>query len=210
MSKVRNVAEVAAAENWRNRKWLIAGKGPSFHAEAIRRHADSIALNHVVEVVDRVKIAHCIDLEVAVACADAIREHAEYLLMPWCPNINLRLQGRPLRDLACEYKILGEMLRAGRLLSYNRVESPRQHPGFPRVSAIHFSAEAAFGVLAICGVKRIETVGIDGGRDYAAPFTPLTPLENGQPSFDRQLPHLRRIVKRHGILWTRLDLDSTA
>ena len=205
-----DVRDVAAAECWQDQTWLIGGKGPSFDADLFARRGFSIALNHVIDAVSQATLAHCVDLEVAVDCAAAISRRARFLLMPWCPNIRLRIQQRSLQDLAAEHKILAELCAVGRLLAYNRRESPRQNPDLPSVSAIYFSAEAAFGVLAVSGVKRIETVGIDGGRDYAKPFAPLTPLENGQSSFDRQFSQLQQIVTEHGIQWTRIGGGTVA
>lgn len=201
---MRNVIEVATAEGWATESWLVAGKGPSFDARHFNTCEQTLALNHVVNAVEQTTVLHCVDLEVADVCAAAIDDRADYLLMPWCPNIDLKIQEKTLTALAAAHPILAKMDAAGRLLAYNRRESPAQHADLPTISVTYFSAEGAFGVLAACGVRRIETMGLDGGQNYAAAFASLNPLENGRPSYDRQFPELERLVRRHGIEWTRL------
>jgi hypothetical protein len=50
-------------------------------------------------------------------------------------------------------------------------------------------------VLGEMGVKKVRSLGIDGGGSYGTEFSGMTPLENGRPSFDAQFREIEDIVR---------------
>jgi hypothetical protein len=74
-----------------------------------------------------------------------------------------------------------------------------------------FSAEAALNLLAMAGVRRVRSLGIDGGSAYSGAFADLaetTLLNNGHESFDRQFAQFARIIQRTGVDYAPLDVQS--
>lgn len=188
----------------RTKPWLIVGKGPSY--ADIERHGPEnynlFTLNHVVR--DRpVAVAHAIDLDVVKDCAAAIDANAGVLVMPWVPHQNFTAGSQTLGQVIPELPILAKLEREGRLLTYDSATAPEamRRGDAPLVPVTYFSAEAALGLLALAGEKDIHTIGIDGGRAYAADFKDLdtlTRLSNGQPSFDVQFAKCALILYRTG------------
>jgi hypothetical protein len=182
--------------------WLILGKGQSYGE--IDRHDISgfrlMSLNHVVR--DRpVTVAHAIDLDVAIDCAEAIDANAGHLVMPWVPHQKFKPGKQTLKDLLAEVPILAKLDREGRLLFYNASTAPTamHHPGVPVVPVTFFSAEAALGLLVGAGVQTVRSLGVDGGTTYATAFADLsetTRLANTQPSFDKQFARFADLL--HG------------
>jgi hypothetical protein len=190
--------------DWNDRPWVILGKGPSF-----TRHRDIdldayylFSLNHVVRE-RKVDVAHYIDLDALTASADATRANAEWLMMPLHPHVNFAPSPRPLGELLDEVPVLREFGERGRLVCY--LHEPAVHAGVaipvegePVVRVHFFSAEAAVNILAHAGVRRVRTLGIDGGVSYGQAFHDLgTLLANGQQSFDGQFIGIYKTVKEY-------------
>jgi hypothetical protein len=79
------------------------------------------------------------------------------------------------------------------------------------VQATYFSAEAALGLLALGGVRRVRSLGVDGGEAYSGEFADLhgsTLLANGQPSFDLQFQGIARTILRTGVDFAPLTVPS--
>ncbi len=195
----------------KSRPWLILGKGPSFSK---RDQFDlslynTLSLNHVVRE-HSVLIAHIIDLDVIQACEDAIKRAARYLAMPWVPHVDNRVGSRNLAQLLQENSLLRYMDSQGRLLWYNLSTSAQRQGDSPAVQVRFFSAEAALNLLAAAGVRKIRSLGIDGGSSYSVQFDDLkekTLLANGWTSFDRQFAEIARTILTTGIDYAPLDID---
>jgi hypothetical protein len=79
------------------------------------------------------------------------------------------------------------------------------------VKASYFSAEAALNLLAVAGVRRVRTLGVDGGSDYSRDFDDLkekTLLANGRPSFDLQFEGFARTILDTGVDVAPLQVPS--
>jgi lipopolysaccharide biosynthesis glycosyltransferase len=181
-----------------NKEFLILGKGPSLDLESniIRSKYISIGINHV-SAKYKVEIAHVIDLEVLIDCGDLIFNNADYLLMPWYPNLNFKPYFKNLEELVDVFQIINKFRQSNRLLTYNRANGLSQPPGggvtiLPR----YFSGDTLFQLLSKLGEKKIFSIGLDGGDTYSAQFGGLKPLENGRKSFNEQFIEINETSKK--------------
>jgi len=194
--------------------WLILGKGPSFE---LRSRYDLtpfhlLSLNHVVRE-QKVRVAHVIDLDVIHACGPAIEKNAQVLAMPWHPHERNSPGQRTLEKIADELPVLRRLKDEGRLLWYDLSTSPVRHGRGPVIQATYFSAEAALNLLALAGVRRVRSLGLDGGSAYGGAFEDLqnsTLLANGRANFDQQFEGFARTLLRTGVDFSPLDLPAPA
>ena len=192
--------------------WLILGKGPSF----ARRHDYDLSafhllsLNHAVRE-QPVKVAHIIDFEVIEQCAEAIRNNAGILVVPWRPHVNFLPSAKHLGELLSTSQTLRALDEQGRLLCYNLSTAQETLEGSPVVTAEFFSAEAGLDLLAQAGVRSIRSLGIDGGKTYSAEFNDLketTLLACGHSSFDKQFKGFARTILATGVDYAPLDIQA--
>jgi hypothetical protein len=193
------------------RPWLLLGKGPTFalHGQLDLSAYHLFGLNHVVREL-AVDVAHAIDLDVAAACADALRTNCRWLMMPRRPHVNFKPADGLLEDFFDDVPVLAELSEQGRLVWYDLCNSPPVGDG-PVIRVRWFSSEAALSVLAVSGVKTIRSLGVDGGRGYSPSFADLehsTMLANGHPSFDRQFAEMEAIVKENELDYAPLTDDQ--
>jgi hypothetical protein len=202
--------------------YLIVGKGPSsdgFKSAYLRLSMASktvrvITLNDACKLVRRPDIAHFIDVEAADRCSGV---EASYVLVPVVMHKNSKSFINvvdALGDGAEEGglspfvpEIVKRANEAGRLIVYDKVpvEAGRWHWKSEGVLPVrYFSAEAAFGFCAVLGIKKVHSIGIDGGSNYGASFAGLTPLTNGQKDFNAQLQPIADICAHFGMEWERL------
>lgn len=193
--------------------WLILGKGPSFsklHSfDTSRFHL--LSLNHAVRET-KVKIAHIIDFDVVVHLNDVLLNKAEVLVMPWYPHVNHRPSKNGLPAFVSQSPTLAKLSEQGRLLWYNLSTAPHSNEDCAKIIGVrYFSAEAALNLLATAGVKKIRTLGLDGGKQYNTKFSDLsdkTLLANGRSSFDEQFREFSRILQNHQLDLAPLDVQS--
>jgi hypothetical protein len=201
----------ATAANSR-RPWLILGKGPSFTrlAEFDVSEYLTLSLNHVVRE-RRVDVAHIIDFDVVEHCGDALIRNAGVVVMPWHPHRENRPSIETLETFSRGHPILERLDAEGRLLWYNLDSTKNHRDGAPVVRVRYFSAEAALNLLATAGVRRVRSLGIDGGATYSTAFDDLkdkTLLANTRASFDEQFRELARTIMTTGIDYAPLDVES--
>lgn len=187
----------------KDRPWIILGKGPSFWKRKFVKLDEMyiFGLNHVADVID-CNIAHAIDL-------DAVTPgflKANYTVVPWHPHIGNLPSKETLTELVESNEILEQIDKKGRLLTYNctTYKKSRLIPNSPKVKTRFFSAEAAFRLLAMAGVKFIFSAGIDGGSEYAEEFQHLKPLTNGRKRFDKQFKEIEETITNFGIQYKAL------
>lgn len=195
-----------------DRPWLVLGKGPSLD----KRHLFSLdsyqifALNHACRV-HKPRVAHFTDLEAFYACLPVLEAYAATgtppkIVLPWVPHVAMGPGEKNLAELLEMDRRGGGSLFGlfsdGHLLSYNstRVRRCRHNPGLGVVRVRYFSAVPACNILALAGVQRIHTLGVDGGSAYARDFDPGDKLANGRSSFDIQFRELDRTCKHHRIV----------
>lgn len=192
--------------------WLLLGKGPSFGKldRFDLTGYQTLSLNHVVRELP-VTAAHLIDWDVFVDAAEAIERNAQVMVAPWYPHRRNRAGRLNLDQLCLQHPALQRLRDQGRLLWYNLSTAPEVRLGSPIVEATSFSAEAALNLLALAGVRRVRSLGIDGGTAYSQQFFDLrnrTLLSNGQPNFNRQFAKIARTLLRTGIDYAPLDVES--
>jgi glycosyl transferase family 8 len=209
---VRHFFDWAQASVRSEDPWLILGKGPSFSARD--QHDLSgfqlLSLNHVVRE-QPVTLAHMIDLDVAESCADALLTNARFVVMPWYPHVRNRASSESLAELVPKSGGLRRLEAEGRLLWYDLSTSPVRHGPGPVVQATYFSAEAALSLLALAGVRRVRSLGVDGGAAYSPAFDDLkdkTLLANGRPNFNLQFKGLAKTIMSTGVDYAPLDAES--
>jgi hypothetical protein len=153
-----------------------------------------------------VDVAHIMDIDVVIACADALRTNCRYLVMPRHPHVACEPSRRRLEEFFGAVPVLRELDGQGRLVWYSSSGAPV--PGAARdIRVRFFSSEAALGVLGELGARDVRTIGIDGGRQYGSSFQHLddvTKLANGQPSFDLQFAELELNRQRYEMTLTPL------
>jgi glycosyl transferase family 8 len=194
------------------RPWLILGKGPTFSLRSRYDlgQYDLLSLNHAVRE-QPVRVAHIIDIDVVEACGDTLAQNAQYVVLPWYPHQQNRVGRRTLAELVPESPILRDLDAQGRLLWYDLSTGPLRHGPGPVVRATYFSAEAALDLLARAGVRRIRTLGVDGGASYSASFDDLkdvTLLANGRQDFDLQFKGFARTIMTTGVDFAPLDVQA--
>jgi hypothetical protein len=192
--------------------WLILGKGPTFGSRDRfdLREFKLLSLNHVVRE-QAVSLAHIIDLDVVNDCAEALERQAAWVVLPWYPHVKNRPGRLALPDLVARSPLLRRLDDQRRLLWYDLSTGRHRHGPGPVVQATYFSAEAAVGLLALAGVRRVRSLGVDGGVSYSADFDDLTRqtlLANGQRGFDLQFQGIARTIHATGVDFAPLDQPS--
>ncbi|CAA9282613.1 MAG: hypothetical protein AVDCRST_MAG56-4899 [uncultured Cytophagales bacterium] len=192
--------------------WLMLGKGPSFSL-VDQYDTDGyhiISLNHAVRH-HKTLLAHMIDFDVPVDCAEAIDRNAQYLLMPWIPHVHNVPTHQNLEELLQEHETLRKLYHEKRILWYNLVTGPVKKEDSPVVPVSFFSAEAVLNLLAMAGVKTVRSLGIDGGNTYSSNFKDITEtklLANGHQTFDHQFKHIARTIMEKKIDYAPLNVES--
>ncbi len=182
--------------------WILAGKGPSMNrrdeAKDILEAGPVLGLNHVCQVLP-CAVTHFSDIEAYRQCQDVLAKQTGMVVMPWRPHYFNRPGLDTLAHLVKTETPIGDLYRAGRLLSYNSTLCPasKSKSSLPTISVRYFSAVVGLNILARSGIKVVKTIGIDGGRSYAKDFSKDTLLVNGRSSFDVQFLEIRKTAERY-------------
>jgi hypothetical protein len=192
--------------------WLILGKGPSF---ALRDQHDlsaykTISLNHVVRE-QPVDVAHIIDIDVVVECAESLLANAKMVVLPWYPHVSCTAGQISLEQWCHQIPALAQLATEGRLCWYDLSTSMVREGNKPVVQATYFSAEAALSLLALAGARTIRTLGVDGGNQYAQRFEDLseiTRLSNGHQTFDLQFQGMAKTIHQAKLDFAPLNIPA--
>jgi hypothetical protein len=192
MIELRDWIQRSAFED---RPWLVLGKGPSFSRrdEFPLEDHNLLSLNHVVGE-QKVDVAHIIDMDVVEALGDRLAANAGHVLMPRRPHVKQSPGTKLLEDYFDEVPVLKQLDEQGKLVWYNAATSNPVGDS-PVIGIRYFSSEAAFNLLGEMGVKKVSSLGLDGGTLYGQEFKDLTPLANTRPSFDAQFREIEDIVR---------------
>ena len=183
------------------RPWLLVGKGPTLNN---REQVDFdkfnvFTLNHACTVV-RSNIAHFTDYSAWLDCNSYLYENQHNVCLPWYPHLNNRSGHLDLNHYADNAALLRWHRDEHKLFSYNSTLSRLlKNPDLPIIRVKYFSAVAGFNILAAAGIKRIFTLGIDGGTRYGKDFDPKDLLANGRADFDVQFEEIAKTCRDRGV-----------
>lgn len=187
----------------KDKPWLILGKGPTFDKvfDIDLKSYYLMGLNHVAREL-RVEITHLIDIE---CITREVLDNSKLIVMPIVPH--LENKPYPKLDLVSRYC---HYLAANQFLFYNcsTFKGPHSPEMGPIIKVRYFSVEAAFRLLAMQDVKKIHTLGIDGGTKYSKHFADLKPLTNGRKTFNDQFNEIAKITKKWNLTWHPLGDDE--
>ena len=211
-TELPDIIQWARSFDIQRKSWLLLGKGPSYGL-LNRTHLSDFyvcSLNHVVRE-HPVDLAHAIDIDVVVDCAEAIERNARFLVLPFFPHVNHDPTAKSIDDFAREIPVLQRLKLQRRLIWYNLSSSKKAVGESPVVVAKFFSAEAAVNILAQCGVKTIRSLGVDGGNAYAGNFDDLkgkTLLANTLTSFDGQFQQIAKTIRTKNLFYAPLHVQA--
>jgi hypothetical protein len=198
----------------RSAPWLILGKGPSFssYSQQLVSSYCILTLNDTIKFVPSADLAHFIDFEAFDRSAVTVSQNpCVRVVMPWFPHFKHKPGTVDLARLTERNPLLSKLASEERLYWYDLISSTVRHGSHPVISASFFSAEAALDLLATAGVKRIRSLGIDGGRTYSDEFSGLTEttlLANGQKNFNRQFESFAKVISRTGADYAPLGMET--
>ena len=189
--------------------WLILGKGPSFKKYfELKDDFNIFGLNHVGNLV-KCDICHFIDIDVLNG---TMINNSKNLLCPWHMHENSKVMWKTLPH-AIKYDPIFSIAESHKnnIYWYNCSTWKKGHY-FPPITwneviqVRFFSAEAAFQILGMLGVKRVYSLGIDGGYAYAKPFLDLgiTPFSNTRKTFDDQFKMIEATLQQFDMVWEQL------
>lgn len=190
----------------KSRPFLVMGKGPSFSLRDDYSLSDYtlISLNHVVRE-QKVDIAHMIDIDVVEQCGEMIEKNTKWLLMPWVPHRNCRPTNLSLMDYVATIPLLNNLNKQGRLLWYPLWSGPKMS-GMSRVQGT-FSGSVIIDLLSKLNVKKVRSIGLDGGGTYSDAFKDIEDITlfiNGKDSYDVQFSEIKNSVRRSGMDYSPL------
>ncbi len=152
--------------------WLIVGQGPTF---ACREQVDVSAYNvwgldHVGRELP-VDVAHALDVETVAAWADRVEKNCRWLVMPRRPQVNGKA-GPPLGSYFDRTPVLRRLAAQQRLVCYTAAGAATPDgtaAAQPRCGSI----EPAVEILVQMGVRRVRSLGLDGGHGCSPEFHDL-------------------------------------
>ncbi len=199
---------------YHERPWLIMGKGPSYSTLSSFDTTEfyKVSLNHVIRD-QKVEIAHIIDFDVAIDCAEQIDANANILVLPWRPHIENWVSIKTLDILINENEVLKKLNKQGRIKFYNLGSCIKPVDNSPVIPTNFFSSEAVVNLLTVAGVNKIRTIGVDGGNTYSVQFKDLnesTLLANGHQSFDLQFKSISKKIVFNNLDYAPLGMDVPA
>lgn len=186
--------------------WLIVGKGPSFRKiYTFKNDFNIFGLNHVACII-KCDITHFIDLNILNLI---IIKNSKNLLCPWHPHENNKVQFKTLPHYVKNedvYEIADKKLYWYNCSTWKSSAYMPPNIGTEIVKVRFFSAEAAFQILGMLGIKKVYSLGVDGGNSYAKDFRDLglLPLNNQRKTFDNQFPMIQETLKQFDMEWERL------
>ena len=206
-----------------NKPWLVLGKGPSFSKYIKSEYRDYflVGLNDVVRET-RVDILHVMDIAVIERLGELALKNCKYLLIPWFPHEDYSLpfldktfhkaSTNNLDYYVIHNSILKEFSKQNRLLWYDASSAKECGPGPEKVvNAGPFSAATVTRLIALSGVKKIRTLGVDGGQSYSTSFSDLegeTLLDSGQESFNLQFADMAKTIRETNVDLAPADIES--
>jgi len=211
MEYLNIINAIAGNFSWKNSQWLIIGKGPSFsqYYNVLSDLFCVVTLNDAIREVKHSNIAHFLDLEAFFRCEKYV-ERADKVVLPWYPHIRNKPSNQSLEDLVKQHASLKKLNDEGRLFWYDLISARKRKADGPVVSAIYFSSEAVLHFLALAGVTKIRTIGIDGGKKYNDKYKDLVNvslLSNNQKNFNKQFQSFANLITKYELNFGPMDME---
>ena len=128
-----------------------------------------------VSTEQKVDVAHIIDIDVVEKNAPTRCADNAPLPGDRAPAARrLQAEGERLEDYFDQIPGAARARRAGPAGLVQRRAAPPPIGDSPEIGVRFFSSEAAMNILGEMGVKKVRTLGIDGGTDYSTEFSDLT------------------------------------
>jgi len=187
--------------------WLILGKGPSFkNYFKLEGDFNIFGLNHVANLI-KCDIAHFIDIDVLNI---PLINNSKNILCSWHLHENSKVMRKTL-----PYIIKNESMFsiADKKIYWYNCSTWKRGPYLPPevtrqdiVKVCFFSAEIAFQILGMLGIKKVYSLGIDGGSTYAKQFLNLglIPFKNRRNGFDDQFKMIEATLQQFNMQWEKL------
>lgn len=215
MTKICNAVTRLRELDQLGKPWLVLGKGPTLAALTPELVVDKVVvtINHALKVVPRGALAlvsHFTDLEALRDCIVDVSHRRPRLVVPYHPHVAMNPGQPTIFQYAAEKTTLGIVLNdlseSGDLWAYNsdRAGKLSAHAELTEVRVRLFSAVAVFNLLGLAGVRKVFTLGVDGGTKYDKRMDPKTRLKNGQKTFDVQNGELAKAMVKHSMEWVKL------
>jgi hypothetical protein len=153
----------------------------------------TIGLNHVCRE-RKTFVTHVIDANVLEEVPN-MADRSEFLVMPMHPHFEFRASQKTLVEMLPVNPVLKAFEDRGALLWSNLSTWPKAECTSPVVRVAFFSAEAAIQLLARSGIRKIRTLGVDGGASYAKSFSDIQAFRGGHKTFDLQTKYIEATVR---------------
>ena len=216
---MKHISTIFKKEKYKKKPWLIVGKGPSFDQIGIVKIDDFniFSLNSSISSIPNSDIAHIIDFEVYKELENQLYKKSSYVLLPINPHFKNKPSRVTIPDLINENKILKKLSKEGRLLWYNHLPKGKflrknniRKIFYKKHSVKHFSAESAFSILGSYNIKKIYSVGVDGGDQYSSCFEKKNKLSNDQLTYNKQFNNIARSIIKYQITYVPItDVNDT-
>jgi hypothetical protein len=213
MRRSKSVHDAVAFLRSRNKgPWLVLGTGPATDDVALvktwaERHF-TMTLARACKLV-RPTVALFMDMEPYQESLFKWLDPETPVCLPWHPHVGCKPCPDTLQDFVSRggvFSVPRVTVTIKHLLSFNSTTAGKlpPNPELRTVKVRHFSAVAAFNLLALAGVTEVYSLGVDGGTGYGKAFDPKDRLRNGRKDFDAQFPEIEATCRKHKIKWTRL------
>lgn len=197
---------------YRHKRWLILGKGPSFDDFEATDCSGKVTLgiNHIIREssIETLDFLHLFDLDLLDQGILEYQHKCRYVIVPERLNQSYHLpflkgrffkpDQRSLDQLLAAYPALDALHQQGRLLRYPRADL-NPHDG---VKLGSFSGATLVSLLGSQGITQVDLCGIDGGEQYSSRFNDLAAenlLVAGQVDFNRQLREIAGFRQRYAM-----------
>jgi hypothetical protein len=200
--------------------WLIVGHGPTLASRGdFNLSAYSVwGLDHVAREL-RVDVAHVLEVETVASAGDRLEKNCRWLVMPRRPETNGK-PGPPLESCFDRAPVLRRLAAQRRLVVYNAVPasaapanvghtdvghvSKRAPTEASTASSVSPTIQAAAGIIAEMGARRVRSLGLDGGHASSPEFhdveaRALAGIDPLQPPPDVPVRDIEALFHRRGI-----------
>jgi len=181
------------------------GKGPSFQPTDFCDEYQVVALNQAIAAMDGCcrAIEHAIDYEAWVGLWGMDMPRIRDVWMPFEPQWRERSGSGNLRAFRSHDRWLEWFDRGGRLYTYDLFGSTDKLPDAPdggnkpEIYSYSSTFEATLHILNLLGVKKVFTLGIDGGTERHPLFQ--NDYRREHVSYDKHKDQTDTLIKRLGM-----------